>query len=598
MNLKIDNNLNVASQNLNQSSTFNNASRTIEDASKNLASAQRLTTDKNPTIQDVGQIVMDVAKLIDSASRFIKEIGNSTNGNNIGNSLNNAGNMFLDAANLMENAGNLINKLNKSNLKDASQSYQDGQNDLRSAASNLTSVNDPNLAVTQASQNAVSASQNIERGIRQTEQAMLNNSVMSTPWSSAKKVTEISDRPTSFRPITIPTNNTTSSPTSNAISNTTFSPTSNATQTSILTSDGKLSPELKTQIKEKLNTYIERNIDTILFDKLKLQPSYSGQFSRAGEANKTFGKGVSINEVKDFANSGIRPYGTEGRTLVEGNFSRQFGQINQSTQGRFGSAFINGETNVGGRGRVFGDISLKDRRAIIGAEGEIGARATYEASYSSPRVRLAGQEVALDANVLADVFVGANGRGKLEVSLKGNEPRIAVGGEVFAGARATIEGGIGATINGQQVAEAHARAEGWAGIGAKGDIDLGFEDGKFTFDAGFGAALGIGGSVDLGFSIDVAAIGNGIANGVENVVENTIDNIEDLGKDLTRTAAKVAEEIEDVIENAQEIGENISDAVENIGDKIGDVAENVGDAIGNAAKGAGKAIGGFFKSIF
>ncbi len=99
--------------------------------------------------------------------------------------------------------------------------------------------------------------------------------------NSAKKVTKISDRPRNFRPTMMPTARATNSPTS--------SPTPNATQTFVLT--------------------IERNVDTILFDKLKLQPSYSGQFSHNGEANKTF-KGVSINEARDFANTGFRPYGT------------------------------------------------------------------------------------------------------------------------------------------------------------------------------------------------------------------------------------------------------------------------------------------------
>src|SRR5204863_4275774 len=174
-------------------------------------------------------------------------------------------------------------------------------------------------------------------------------------------------------------------------------------------------------------------------------------------------------------------------------------------QGQWGTAFINGSTNAGARGRVFGDFSLKDRRAYIGAEGEAGLHATYNAGYSTPRVTIAGQEVGIDAGVTADVFAGAAAKGKIDISLKGNEPHVAVGGEVFAGARASIQGGVGASINGHQVAEIHGKAEGWAGAGAKANLDLGFSHGKLNFDVGLGAALGIGGSVDWGFSVSVGA---------------------------------------------------------------------------------------------
>lgn len=116
----------------------------------------------------------------------------------------------------------------------------------------------------------------------------------------AKKFAKISNCLIGFRPTIIPITR----PTTNTTSNTT----SNTTQAYILTLDRKLFPKLNVQIKEKLSTYIERNIDTILFD--KLQSSYSGQFSCNGKANKTFGRSVSTNKARDLASTGIRPYET------------------------------------------------------------------------------------------------------------------------------------------------------------------------------------------------------------------------------------------------------------------------------------------------
>lgn len=616
MSLKVGSSDSVLPQNVSQVSkpALDKTSQAIQQvANKDLASSQRLNNSFDSTARDIGKVLNDVGKLLESIGNLMQDAQKLSTPTDMAKMLNDAGDMFINASNLMNDITKLTN--NKPALKDASQSFQDGQKQLRDAGQALNNANGstPESALSKASDSARAAGQSIDKGVRETERGTMSASNSGVPritgqmmreqilkglqnrgmqggLPSIQKTSDSSDRPISIRPANKPA----SSPVED-------SPVSTP-QIPIFSPDGKLSPELKELVKQKVNNYIEKTVNSTLFDKdkLGLQQNYSGSFSRSGQTSKTFGNGVSVDDVKNYVNSnGVTAYGAEGKTLTEGSFSKTVGQIDKTAQGKFGTAYVTGNTNIGARGRVFGDISLKDKTAYIGAEGEVGARATYNAGYSSPSVRIAGQEVALNAGVGADVFVGASGKGKLEVSLKGNEPHVAVGGEVFAGARATVQGSAGATINGQQVAEVHGKAEGWAGVGAKAGVDVGFKNGKLNFDADFGVALGIGGAVDLGFSVDVGAIGKGIVNGIEHVADNAVDNIEELGKDLGKTAAKVGHEIEHTVEvAAHDIGQTVSHAAQEVGHTIEHAAQDAGKAIGHAAQDAGKAIGSFFKKIF
>src|SRR5437763_1578830 len=66
----------------------------------------------------------------------------------------------------------------------------------------------------------------------------------------------------------------------------------------------------------QIHEFIDRNIDNLLFEKLGLQRNYAGGSSHAGELTKTFGTGITADEVKNFVSTGTAGYGTEGKTLA------------------------------------------------------------------------------------------------------------------------------------------------------------------------------------------------------------------------------------------------------------------------------------------
>lgn len=258
---------------------------------------------------------------------------------------------------------------------------------------------------------------------------------------------------------------------------------------------------------------------------------------------------------------------TKGKTLAEGEVHyARVGELDEKAAGDWGSAYIKGQTDfLSAQGRVYGDAGMNDGafEAYIGAQGRaelVGVH--YDMGYNTPTVNIAGHDIGIQTNAQVDAFVGAQGNIEADIRL-GKDPRVHVGGEAFVGASATIQGQ--AALG--DMAEIHGSATGWAGAGVKGNLDVGFEDGKLNFDIGFGAALGLGFELDWGFSIDVGAV----ADFAADVGGAIWDGISDAG--------------EAIGDFASDVGGAISDGVEAVGDAIGDAASAVGDAVSDFFSG-------------
>lgn len=528
-------------------SVNNPASRMMEIARRDFTVPERFAS-SNQTLAQIASAVKNAGEAIEAAAALMRSLEQG----NTEQILKDTGELLLQASEFLNDIDALLNP-------DARQAFSEGSGQLRQASTEII-----NGAIEAALAQIFGAGQSVGRGIQASER----ESTVATPRMTPRFTGQLM-RNELLRRL-----------------------------------EADTSSAQPGGIKQKIDEFLERSVDNLLFDKIGLKRSYSGGGSRSAEAGRAWGSGMSVDDVRNYAMTGQTAYGVEGHTLAEGSLGWKVGEVDRSAQGRWGSAFVNGGTHVGVRGRVFGDASWEDLTAYIGAEAEVGARATYNAGYSTPRARIAGQDVGIDAGVTADVFAGAAARGKLGVSLKGGEPHVSVGGEAFAGARASIQGSAAANINGTQVASVHGKAEGWAGAGVKANLDVGFKDGKLNFDMGFGAALGIGGSVDWGFSVDVGAIGKGIAGGLGNVAMLALSGFdldrtlavtgraaEQIGRNLANAFDKVDDKIEDV---AKDAGRAVSRAADQIADKVEDAAKDVGKAVGNAAKDVGK----FFKKIF
>jgi hypothetical protein len=153
----------------------------------------------------------------------------------------------------------------------------------------------------------------------------------------------------------------------------------------------------------------------------------------------------------------------------------------------------------------------------------------------------------------------------------GKNTYIDIGGEAFFGAKASAEG----TAEVGEYGSVTGGAGVYAGLGAKGDVDLGIKDGKLKFNIGGGLALGFGFELDMGFDIDYEKIAEDLYNAGEEVMKEMEKVFNFFGGEVKNAGETAEETAEDVIEV-------IEDTAEDVVDGFGDVAEGAGDVIDDA----------------
>lgn len=170
---------------------------------------------------------------------------------------------------------------------------------------------------------------------------------------------------------------------------------------------------------------------------------------------------------------------------AEGGWEDYWGPVHMNADGTFTFLGADGsaEAAITGEGlRINVDGSI----VVVGADGKV----TGEWGY-------------LEGSLAAEAMVGADAKGHVDIGLEG----VHAGGELFAGAKAEATASADlAGVGGE------ATAEGWAGIGAAGDVDVGYDDGKFTIGGSAGLAFGVGGKLGGSITIDVPEVIDGIGD--------------------------------------------------------------------------------------
>ena len=100
----------------------------------------------------------------------------------------------------------------------------------------------------------------------------------------------------------------------------------------------------------------------------------------------------------------------------------------------------------------------------------------------------------LGVNADYSALVGVQGDYSAKIDSTGGH----AGGELFGGAK--ITGSAGADLG---PASGNVDVEGWAGAGIAGDVDVGYDNGKFTIGGHGGIGWGLGGKVGGDFTVDV-----------------------------------------------------------------------------------------------
>lgn len=222
------------------------------------------------------------------------------------------------------------------------------------------------------------------------------------------------------------------------------------------------------------------------------------------------------------------------------------------------AAGAKGEAKAHAAGHLDGAIDISG--IGLDAGGKVGVTAAVEGHVGGKTagVKLGGEDLNLNAGVKGRAEATAQAGARANAALTYKPPRagVEIGGKAFAGVKAEVEGqvGIGDMI------KLKGKAGAWAGAGAEGKIELGFDDGKLRFGISGGAAIGYGTGLGGVVEIDVkkianAAIGTGL-DVVEKGIKYAANPIEAV-KDAKKLIEKVPDKIEKTVTSVAKTGEAV-----------------------------------------
>lgn len=214
------------------------------------------------------------------------------------------------------------------------------------------------------------------------------------------------------------------------------------------------------------------------------------------------------------------------QTVAEGQWQQDWTAFSgEHVMGSEDGAFYNraeGEALTAGVS-ANGSVAVDPTNGKIIASGAVEAnadlvRGSVEGHVESPVGRTTW---AAEGNVGAEASV----TGQVVVDPLHGDVAAQVGGEAFAGARASAEvtheiGPASATVG----------AEAFVGIGVEFEANVGLQDGKLSASFDVGAALGIGASLEFGFEVDVGKVGETVQNVAEDIGEglkNAAEGVKD-----------------------------------------------------------------------
>ncbi len=145
-----------------------------------------------------------------------------------------------------------------------------------------------------------------------------------------------------------------------------------------------------------------------------------------------------------------------------------------------------------------GGIDVNVNVDVNATLAEAGASAT-----KTFQVDVAGKKLDVTVDLKAQGVVGADGKLNLNIHV-GTDGKVNVSANAsgFAGAKASLTGGISVKSDGRELASGSVTLSGSAGVSASAHANVELSGGKIKFDVGAEATAGVGYGVDVDGSID------------------------------------------------------------------------------------------------
>lgn len=194
----------------------------------------------------------------------------------------------------------------------------------------------------------------------------------------------------------------------------------------------------------------------------------------------------------------------------------------------------NASANVGP-----GGIDINVNVDVNATLAQAGANGTH-----TFQVEVGGETLDVTVDLSADGMVGADGQLNLNIHI-GTDGKVSInaGASGFAGARASLTGGVTVSHDGNEVASGSVTLSATAGVGAQAHANVEISGGKISFDVGAEATTVGGFGVEVDGDIDARNTANLLAKVLGGLAE---DGVEWAGDALGDVGEWVGDRFEDI----------------------------------------------------
>ncbi len=153
--------------------------------------------------------------------------------------------------------------------------------------------------------------------------------------------------------------------------------------------------------------------------------------------------------------------------------------------------------------RSLGMETGSGKRGLVGSANAAARFALASVQAQASATRELGDNGSIELRTRARAMVGAEATADAEASVTSSSVDAQLEAGAMAGAVARAEAKSGVELFGIALQNT-ASAEGWAGAGAKGAVEMHASKGRVNWRFGWGAALGLGGAAEWSGELDVS----------------------------------------------------------------------------------------------
>lgn len=187
-----------------------------------------------------------------------------------------------------------------------------------------------------------------------------------------------------------------------------------------------------------------------------------------------------------------------------------------------------------------------------------------------------GEEIEVELSLEALGEIGANGSLNLSIDIGTDGVNVSANAEGFAGAQASLTGGISVSHEGTEIASGSAELSATAGVAGSADANVDISGSEVSFGASASASAGVGLGFEVSGTIDTVAAANAVLDigqaALREGVEEVAEFVGEFGGDVVDFVGDRAEE---VIGVAEDVGDFVLDGGEAIWDAGGSAVETV-----------------------